>query len=687
VTTSGRLRRCTALASYLVLAGALLAGALVAGTAGLAGAQGDSATGRGAASHELPPGGGIRLIATSTWLDPDGEISVAVALDPSIPDDATVEVTVHEALRHRTDFRQTLDRSRLGGRLTQVSLGTVGDLDSTAGTTQVTARIPIRSAPPVPDEPPRLGIANPGVHPVDVSVIDPDGTVLGGIVTYVVRPPLDPVDNTSKIVLVQPFDAPPSHAVDGSATIERDIRERWTVNASALTGEPAIPVVVAPRPETLDSLTAGGPLDRALVDQLADLAASGTMPENTYVSVDLDGALRAGLEADLDDVFRRGGDTLAASFGSEPAQGLWVADSGLTTLSLRWLVERGIDTLVVPHEALAPLDTDDPHERPTGRPVRLSAAGASGAVALTTDPLLQQHAGSSGDPVLDAQRLVADLALDWFDDPGTPRSLTVVLREDTDPAFVESLRQLLAASPLLEVVTPVDAVASTPLATIEGPTGTTRLLTRRLAADAGTNDLTQLRQDLDLARLTISSVRSVFPDDPALFARYDTLLAILLSDDLTQADRSSRLVELASEMDVLLDGIDLPERRAITLPARDGTIPITLTNTSGRAARVAVLLESDKLLFVNGPRMEIALPEGTTTLEIEVQARASGAFPLAISLESPHGDIELGSAQYTVRSTAVSGLGLAISAAAIVVLGVWWVRTSRRARSEHAAGR
>lgn len=626
----------------------------------------------------------LRLVATTPWLDPDGAIVVSVELPPGLPDDAALEVTVHEALRHRTDLRQTLDRSRLGGRLTTETLGTVDELGVADGG-EVTAEIPIRSGPPVPDEPPRLGIANAGVHPVDVAVVEPDGTRVEELVTYVVRPPLD-LDEAiaAKVVLVQPFDAAPSHAVDGTATVDRATRERWTVAASALAGEPELPVVLAPRPETIEGLRQGGALDLALLDALAELATRGAVAEQTFVDVELDGALRAGLDDDLAAQLARGHEVIDRALAVEPSHGLWVAGPDLTPRALSWLVGAGIDTLVVPHQALTPLETDDPHDRPLGQPVRISGAGAT-AVALVTDEQLQSHQGSSGDPVLDAQRLVADLALDWFDDPTAPRSHVVILDEDGDPRFTETLRRFVATSPLLEADTPVGAISSTPLATNGSSGEATRILTLSLAADSTDVDLGQLRRDLDLARLTIASVHSVFPGDDELFARYETVLAVLPSVHLSALDRSTMLVELSDEMDGLLDGIQLPERRAITLAARDGTIPLTFTNESGREAVVAVRLESEKLVFVAGDRVEVPLPEGTTTVEIDVKARASGAFPLEITMETPEGGVELSSAQYTVRSTAVSGIGVAISVAAIVVIGVWWARTARRARAEHAA--
>ncbi len=53
-------------------------------------------------------------------------------------------------------------------------------------------------------------------------------------------------------------------------------------------------------------------------------------------------------------------------------------------------------------------------------------------------------------------------------------------------------------------------------------------------------------------------------------------------------------------------------------------------------------------------------------------ARASGAFPLRITVTSPDGVLTVARARVTVRSTAVSGVGVVLSVGALLVLVVWW---------------
>jgi hypothetical protein len=69
-----------------------------------------------------------------------------------------------------------------------------------------------------------------------------------------------------------------------------------------------------------------------------------------------------------------------------------------------------------------------------------------------------------------------------------------------------------------------------------------------------------------------------------------------------------------------------------------------------------------------------------TTLELSVEARASGAFPVDVRVSSPDDVITLSEARVTVRSTAVSGLGIVLSVLAALFLLIWWARHFRSVR-------
>ncbi len=59
-----------------------------------------------------------------------------------------------------------------------------------------------------------------------------------------------------------------------------------------------------------------------------------------------------------------------------------------------------------------------------------------------------------------------------------------------------------------------------------------------------------------------------------------------------------------------------------------------------------------------------------------------GASQLEVSVWTPDGARVLATNQFQVRSTAVPGLGLLISAAAVVFLIVWWYVDHRRTRAK-----
>jgi beta-lactamase regulating signal transducer with metallopeptidase domain len=52
-----------------------------------------------------------------------------------------------------------------------------------------------------------------------------------------------------------------------------------------------------------------------------------------------------------------------------------------------------------------------------------------------------------------------------------------------------------------------------------------------------------------------------------------------------------------------------------------------------------------------------------------------------VSVRSPAGGLQLSSGEVEVRSTATSVVGIVLSLGAVVVLVVWWIRTSRKRRA------
>ena len=121
---------------------------------------------------------------------------------------------------------------------------------------------------------------------------------------------------------------------------------------------------------------------------------------------------------------------------------------------------------------------------------------------------------------------------------------------------------------------------------------------------------------------------------------------------------------------------------------------MTILSPGCARAKVELRLSSQRLIFrpFHPPGGSCTVPTPTsevceltvsgqnTTLKVPVEARSSGVFPLDVSLWTPGGGIRLAKEQNTVRSTAVSGVGVILIIVAGLSLAFWWVRDLRHGR-------
>ena len=78
---------------------------------------------------------------------------------------------------------------------------------------------------------------------------------------------------------------------------------------------------------------------------------------------------------------------------------------------------------------------------------------------------------------------------------------------------------------------------------------------------------------------------------------------------------------------------------------------------------------------------EITL-EGNGTLEVDVEAPTPGSFPVQVSVRSPDGTLDVRQTRLTVRSSAASWVGVALTGGAVLFLLVWWARNWRSVRRD-----
>ncbi|MEA2826123.1 MAG: hypothetical protein QOG43_562 [Actinomycetota bacterium] len=623
----------------------------------------------GPAQGQTPTPGAIDFVAQTPFLTaPDGQWGVRFKVTrPSGPSNLEVAVSVYAPVAFRSEFQETLENRIFGEPELPVGVFPLGSLVPEPNGDYAIA---LTAA---------LG-AEDGVHPVRVELRDRDDfDVLDEFVTHLVYLPGQHIGDKLGVSVVLPVHDQPALQPDG--TRRRPDEAELAGLALAIDAAGNLPVSFVPTPETVATLVASNdPRAGAVLKSLRDAVAGRSLIGGTYVPVSLPALTTAGLEDEVALQMERGTTTLSEVLRvPEPMSRTWVAEEPLDAASIDLLAARyGVDQVVAPEAGLTEIPDQlvtltGPFELDGERSSVHGAAADAGLSAhfVQTD----QHGGRN--PALEATHLLADLAVLYLDLPGEQRGVVALAPRDWQPdrVFLDTLRLGLTGNPAVQAIALDDFFSTVPDATDLGEP-----LVRRPAVDPG-GSLTGLVEEIRAVRGRLDALGSVLGPTNAVSGDLGERLLVAESADLrTVRDRQPYLGGVRQAIDEQLGGIVMPQNRSITLTARRGEIPVTFQNHTGHPVKVVVIMESDKLDFPGGNRLEIDLTRLNTTHRFPVVARTSGAFPIRITLESPDGDLIVGRARLTVRSTATSGVGLMISVGAALFLAVWWGRHALKGR-------
>jgi hypothetical protein len=499
----------------------------------------------------------------------------------------------------------------------------------------------------------------------------------------VVRPPASPATPPLTVAVVASVGATPT------APGESPLDDRGVTDANALVEAlEAVPEVVATlavTPDTLAGLVAAGtPESTALVDALRAAAASRPVLSLPYTATSPDALAEAGLTDELAHHLDRGGATLADLLGVAPTQATWLAGPDLGTRGLAQLTSLGVRRAVVAAGQVervtdGVLTPARPFVLAPARPGRARAQPAEDeppVEALLTDPRLAERLEGGEEPALVASHVLAELAMLWFEQPGTERAVVVPVGADVDADAVRAVLEGLRVGSLFRTV-PLDEafVDAAPLLDGDGDP-----LRRALVPDEPSAIPESITEELRELRGLQTSIEGMVGPAAATVATLDAHLLRATGRGLDTGDRREELDAAQAAVDDLAAAIGTPETVTITLTAREGTVPLTIRNDTGGPVEVQVLLRSPKLELPGGDTLEMTLDEAATRLDIPVRTRASGSFRFDVEVTSPDGRVALASTSYSVRSTAVSGVGLVLSIGAGLFLVIWWARHWREHR-------
>ncbi|HEY8543472.1 MAG TPA: DUF6049 family protein [Acidimicrobiales bacterium] len=651
---------------------ALAVVALVAG-----GVLGDATPGAASPASPGSPAGPAVPAAQATTIElleqqpfhHRGDLAVLRLAIEGAPPDAVLEVERHRAVRSRGAFAETVD-------------------DELGSPSRTLDPVPVTSLTPSPqggvevayDMAADAGLDDYGVYPLRLLVVSADGTTLAELVTYLVVLP-DEGNGFPPLSVAFVMEIGGNHGLRPDGTVLVDAETRAAVEARVeVLRRSRLPLTVAPSPETLDALGAPDADEQStdLLDRLHVALGGRTPLARPYVDLDLDALAAANLVTQVPSQADSGAQVIRTRFGTEPQGGIWLSGPSLGGGGVDALRQIQAPYVVLPPSAVAEVEGYDAEEIPT-EPIEVREGGPTGFVA--DEVLAERLTGTDG--ALTAQRFLAELALVWLSRPSVERGVLVRLPElapiDVDTVStalaglgVSGVSRVVTAKELFDTVPPGDDDEGLPEV--------------ELAASGDHDDLRPLVEPLGRAQALVPGLAQTVSDS-LLVSSLQRSLLVALGADTPQGQRRAYIDRVDVAAADVAAKVSAPEEFQITLTAREGTIPLTITNDTGGPVSVRVHLDSNQLEFPGGTVRDEELPPGPTRLDLDVRTRASGAFPLDITITSPDEAIELDHTTFTIRSTAVSGVGVFLSVGAGLFLLVWWARHWRTAkRSQRLVG-
>jgi hypothetical protein len=684
-------RVVVALATALAVLGAG-ASAFAAPLGGPSGSdRGESARRQGATAPLLA------IASVSPWVSPDGEFQVRFSPTTSVPGDAQLTVTIHQSLESsseesvRTQVERIIDGASPGPFLRApitTAFDALGD-----PRTGATLTIPVRATRQDSD---RVLLPNPGIHPVELVLTSGDGPELWSQTVFLNRLPVDETDTDEedgdaggadaedgpapvRVSLVLPVESTPAVGTDGASAFDVAEQGQLAAAASLLESVPDAPLTLAVRPNTLDGLARSTqPWASSLLEVLSDDVEQGVVVQRPYVDVDTAALVASDRPGEVDRQVLIGAATVRERLGRSTDASTWTLDDSVSTQSLPVLARTGVTSLLMPVESLRlPPDVDE--QDAITSPLELE--GGDGIRVLGYDSAVSLRLADTGvDPSVRAHQSVALMLAGWFtaaEERDPPALASAVLVSPTvDPEVLESLQATLTAD---------GPLAAAPRAGTLPARGTDEPGTTPMAslAPRATSDVRGTVDQVDEIRRLVAAYRSMTGEADPQTPLWDELSDQAMAATLDPAERSEMLATVRGGIGNQVDQIEPPRERRVVVTSEDTVIPLRFRNDLPFDVTLVMRVRSPRL-DIEEPTSEIVLEPGENRVDVAVTVQAPGESLLRIALSSPDGGITVPGPDVPVRSTAISGVGAALSIVSVLFLLAWWFRTLRRGRRERA---
>ena len=576
---------------------------------------------------------GIRITGQSTFVAPNGSFVVEIVIDGdpvdigSTDEDDALElaVTVFDRIRSESEVEEP--PSRAASRLEPVALA---DL-TPSGENRYRVEIFVRATESAENQL-RVHLPDAGVYPVTVELRRAEG-VVAATRTDLIRLPPNASEESDPLKVATVLPVVPAEGITVA-----DAQQ-------LLASHPDLPVTVLLGSGVVSQLTDDPTLTAGFSEALGDRPLVATP------SIDLDPSALAAVDQ-MELYHQAMADTFEQlnELGLSPSDDIAVITEQLTEPGAEALVESGVEVVIDASSSPAP----NGYVTVDGKRLHL----------LRYDNPVSSVFGEPSSGVNQANEVLARLTVRGQSN----RSAVVIGGSALGDRPTRGLHVLFRALAQAGAPQPV------------------------FLADATASSFE--RQPAEHPRQDLESVAGLIEDSKALLASYEAMFSggsvgpedylVQLQSALSLArnpqDRQRALVLFADELGRALEVISLPDAQAVTMAARQGSIPLIVESRAAGPRLVMLHFRSDKVVVAQDSKLLVVEP-GTSSIDVEVEALSLGASQLEVSVWTPDGARVLATNQFQVRSTAVPGLGLLISAAAAAFLIVWWFIDHRRSRA------
>lgn len=632
----------------------------------------------------------VTLLEQPAWTTLGNDVPLRLAMTGPLAG-LEARAIVHSSMTSRTGFERSIDGDRLGSTIATAGAPAAALPVDPNGGRVLTLKL---QDPNAPRDTSRLRLpmprgSNTGVFPVEIELRDPQtGERASSFVTHLVAvlPAVNgpPMGEPLSVAWIWKIAADP--ATDPGGTVRPGFTAaigpggRLTRLAAAAARATDVPLTLAPGPETLESWAQRTKTDPAASTGLTAMrvaALSKQVLTGPYVPIDVPSLERAGLGDDAALELAQGSIALGQVLDTRlDARTTDIAPLDASALARLELSQ--VDRVVVSPDAL--VAPDEAPQLTPARPFSLESGGRKFST-VQTDQGLEKLLEGSSPPALRAAHFLAGLAIIAIEAPNQTRGIAIAMpaRWDPEPALLDALLEGFSDNPLIAPVTLDQLFDHVPLdETGNGPV--VRSLKPLTAAPPTVNATryTATRNNLNAFASTVG------PTDPVIAAGHRGLLISLTSvwpGAVGRRQSAARLNGINGGISAFANLIETPPSGlTVTLTSRKADLPLSFNNETGRPVRLRIRFDSDKLEFAGGSEQVLDLKPQNNTKSFAVQTRASGTFPLHISVTSADGRLPLRTARYTVRSTVVSGVGIFLTIGAGLFLAIWWITHWRRSR-------